>query len=144
MAAWMAGLALLCGATANAQTPGNVSQFTLNNGMTVIVKVDKRAPTAVNMLWVRVGAMDEVDGSSGIAHLLEHLMFKGTATLKPGEFSRKVAALGGRENAFTSRDYTGYYQQIPSGKLEEVMALRPIVLPVTSGATTSSKKKPRW
>ena len=119
----IAGLALLWGLNASAQTSNTVSQFTLKNGMTVIVKVDKRAPTAVNMLWVRVGAMDEVDGSSGIAHLLEHLMFKGTATLKPGEFSRKVAALGGRENAFTSRDYTGYYQQIPSGRLEEVMAL---------------------
>lgn len=98
-------------------------QFVLSNGLTVIVKPDRRAPTAVHMLWVRVGAMDEVDGTSGVAHVLEHMMFKGTRELKPGEFSRRVAALGGRENAFTGRDYTGYHQQIPAGKLEEVMKL---------------------
>lgn len=98
-------------------------QFTLANGMTLIVKPDRRAPTAVQMVWVRVGAMDEVDGTSGVAHALEHMMFKGTPDLKPGEFSRRVAALGGQENAFTTRDYTGYYQQIPMGKLEAVMKL---------------------
>jgi len=91
--------------------------------MTVIVKPDRRAPTAVHMVWVRVGAMDEVDGVSGVAHVLEHMLFKGTAELKAGEFSRRVAALGGRENAFTMRDATGYFQQIPAGKLEDVMKL---------------------
>ena len=104
-----------------AQAP--VAQFTLANGMTVLVKPDRRAPTAVHMLWLRVGAMDEVDGSSGIAHVLEHMLFKGTPSLKAGEFSRRVAALGGRENAFTGQDYTGYFQQIPAAKLEEVMRL---------------------
>jgi zinc protease len=99
------------------------AQFTLPNGLTVIIKPDRRAPTAVHMLWVRVGSMDEVDGTSGVAHVLEHMLFKGTDVLKPGEFSQKVAALGGRENAFTARDYTGYYQQIPSNKLEDVMKL---------------------
>ena len=98
-------------------------QFTLANGLTLIVKPDRRAPTAVHMLWVRVGSMDEVDGTSGVAHVLEHMMFKGTHELKPGEFSRRVAALGGRENAFTTRDATGYYQQIPADKLEDVMKL---------------------
>jgi zinc protease len=98
-------------------------QFTLANGMTLIVKPDRRAPTVAHMLWVRVGAMDEVDGTSGVAHILEHMLFKGTAQLGPGEFSRRVAAMGGRENAFTSRDATGYYQQIPSNRLEEVMKL---------------------
>ena len=98
-------------------------QFTLPNGLAVIIKPDRRAPTAVHMLWVRVGAIDEVDGTSGVAHVLEHMLFKGTDVLKPGEFSQKVAALGGRENAFTSKDYTGYYQQIPSGKLEDVIKL---------------------
>ncbi|MDD2925923.1 pitrilysin family protein [Rhodoferax sp.] len=91
--------------------------------MTLIVKPDRRAPTAVHMLWVRVGAMDEVDGSSGVAHVLEHMMFKGTPTVPAGEFSRRVAALGGRDNAFTSRDYTAYYQQIPASRLEDVMRL---------------------
>ncbi|MDO8250036.1 MAG: pitrilysin family protein, partial [Rhodoferax sp.] len=87
------------------------------------VKPDRRAPTAVHMLWVRVGSMDEVDGTSGVAHVLEHMMFKGTPAVAPGEFSRRVAALGGRENAFTSKDYTGYYQQIPANRLEDVMKL---------------------
>ncbi|MDD0839666.1 pitrilysin family protein [Curvibacter sp. HBC61] len=100
-----------------------VQQFTLRNGMTLIVKPDHRAPTVAHMLWVRVGSMDEVDGTSGVAHALEHMMFKGTPSLAPGEFSRRVAALGGRENAFTTRDYTGYYQQIPAARLEEVMKL---------------------
>jgi zinc protease len=98
-------------------------QFTLANGMTLIVQPDRRAPTAVHMVWVRVGSMDEVDGTSGVAHALEHMMFKGSKRLKPGEFSRQVAALGGQENAFTTRDYTGYYQQIPSAKLADVMKL---------------------
>ena len=108
---------------ASAQTAAKVEQFTLANGMTVIVKPDRRAPTAAHMLWVRVGSIDEVDGTSGVAHVLEHMLFKGTATTQPGEFSRRVAALGGRDNAFTSRDATGYHQQIPSNKLEDVMRL---------------------
>jgi zinc protease len=98
-------------------------QFQLANGLTVIVKPDRRAPTAVHMLWLRVGAMDEVDGVSGVAHVLEHMLFKGTKELGPGEFSRRVAAMGGRENAFTGRDYTGYHQQIPANRLEDVMRL---------------------
>jgi zinc protease len=110
---------------ASATGPATVKaeQFTLSNGMTLIVKPDRRAPTAVHMLWVRVGSMDEVDGSSGVAHVLEHMMFKGTPSVPAGEFSRRVAALGGRENAFTSHDYTGYYQQIPAHRLEDVMKL---------------------
>ena len=100
-----------------------VSQFKLANGLTLLVKPDRRAPTAVHMLWVRVGSIDEVDGKSGVAHVLEHMMFKGTDKLQPGEFSRRVAAVGGRENAFTSMDYTGYYQQVPANRLGDVMAL---------------------
>ncbi|BEP70945.1 pitrilysin family protein [Variovorax sp. V35] len=98
-------------------------QFTLANGMTVIVQTDRRSPTAVQMVWVRVGSMDEVDGTSGVAHVLEHMLFKGTKSVPAGEFSRRVAALGGQENAFTMRDATGYYQQIPVGSLEQVMKL---------------------
>ncbi len=123
MKRFLTSLCLLVCLVATAQTFPQVTQFTLANGLTVIVKPDRRAPTAVHMLWVRVGAMDEVDGTSGVAHVLEHMMFKGTADLAPGEFSRRVAALGGRENAFTSRDYTGFYQQIPSQRLEDVMKL---------------------
>ena len=107
----------------HAQTSPKVEQFKLDNGFTVIVKPDRRAPTAVHMVWVRAGSMEEVDGVSGVAHVVEHMMFKGTRDVKVGEFSRRVAALGGRENAFTNRDTTGYFQQIPAGKLEEVMKL---------------------
>ena len=116
-------LCLCCLTGVMAQDGASIVQFTLANGMTVLVQPDRRAPTAVHMVWVRVGAMDEVDGTSGVAHVLEHMMFKGTPSLRAGDFSRRVAALGGRENAFTSRDYTGYYQQIPSQKLEDVMRL---------------------
>ncbi len=116
-------LCLAMAAPVWAQTAPSVTRFQLANGLTVIVKTDRRAPTAAHMLWVRVGSMDEVDGTSGVAHVLEHMLFKGTPDMKPGEFSRRVAALGGRENAFTSRDATGYHQQIPSGKLEDVMRL---------------------
>ena len=119
---WFLVVLLLC-VPAGSQPVPQIAQFTLANGMTVIVKPDRRAPTAVHMVWVRVGAMDEVDGTSGVAHVLEHMMFKGTDTLAPGEFSRRVAALGGRENAFTARDYTGYFQQIPASRLEDVMKL---------------------
>ena len=117
-------LALGVLSTASAQSaPPKAEQFTLANGMTLIVKPDRRAPTAVHMVWVRVGSMDEVDGTTGVAHLLEHMMFKGTPTVPAGEFSRRVAALGGLENAFTSKDYTGFYQQIPANRLENVMKL---------------------
>ena len=114
---------MLCWHSAHAAKPSQAHQFTLANGMTLIVKPDRRAPTAVQMMWVRVGSMDEVDGTSGVAHLLEHMLFKGTPTVKAGEFSRRVAALGGRENAFTSKDYTGYFQQIPASRIQEVMQL---------------------
>ncbi len=119
----LAGAFALAGPAVMAQQAAQVEQFTLANGLTVIVKPDHRAPTVAYMLWVRVGSMDEVDGTSGVAHVLEHMMFKGTTQVKPGEFSRRVAALGGRDNAFTSRDATGYHQQIPAAKLEEVMQL---------------------
>ena len=113
--------------TVSARNPApeavRAQQFTLSNGMTLIVKPDRRAPTVVHMLWVRVGAMDEVDGTSGVAHVLEHMMFKGTPSVAAGEFSRRVAALGGRDNAFTNRDYTGFYQMVPTQRLEDVMRL---------------------
>ncbi len=113
----------LVGAAQAQEASTRVVQFTLANGMTLIVKPDHRAPTAVQMLWLRVGSIDEVDGVTGVAHILEHMMFKGTRELKAGEFSARVAALGGRENAFTGQDNTGYYQQIPANRLEEVMKL---------------------
>jgi zinc protease len=98
-------------------------EFILKNGMKVIVKEDHRAPTVAHMVWYKIGSMDEVNGTTGVAHALEHMMFKGTKKLKTGEFSKRVAALGGKENAFTSKDYTAYFQQIEKSKLEAVMAL---------------------
>jgi len=101
----------------------NPYETTLKNGLRVIVKEDRRAPTAVQMVWYRIGSMDEVDGQSGVAHVLEHMMFKGTPSVGPGEFNKRVAAAGGRDNAFTSRDYTAYFQQVPKEKLDEMMQL---------------------
>ena len=74
----------------------NPFETTLKNGLRIIVKEDHRAPTVVNMVWYRVGSIDEVDGTSGVAHVLEHMMFKGTPSVGPGEFNKRVAAAGGR------------------------------------------------
>ncbi|MDO9602776.1 MAG: pitrilysin family protein, partial [Rhodocyclaceae bacterium] len=114
---------LLVAAVLPAPTLANPYETTLKNGLRVIVKEDRRAPTVVHMVWYRAGAMDEKDGTSGVAHVLEHMMFKGTKTLKPGEFNKRVAEAGGRDNAFTSLDYTAYFQIVPKGALPEMMRL---------------------
>jgi zinc protease len=97
--------------------------FTLDNGLMVVVIQNDRAPIVTHMVWYKVGAADEVQGKSGIAHFLEHLMFKGTDTVKPGEFSAIVGRIGGRENAFTTEDYTAYFQNVSADHLETVMKL---------------------
>lgn len=97
--------------------------FTLKNGMAVVVIPNHRVPVVTHMVWYKVGSADEPPGKSGIAHFLEHLMFKGTRKLASGEFSRILARNGGRENAFTSHDYTGYYQSIAVDRLEMVMEM---------------------
>ena len=98
-------------------------EYHLSNGLKLIIREDHRAPTVAHMVWYRAGSMDEVNGKTGVAHVLEHMMFKGTHKVKAGDFSRLVAALGGRENAFTSRDYTAYFQQVEKSKLEDVIKL---------------------
>ena len=98
-------------------------EHTLSNGMRIIVKADRRAPVVVSVLWYKVGSIDEVNGATGVAHVLEHMMFKGTRSLGPGEFSRRIAAAGGRDNAFTSKDYTGYFQTLHKSQLELAMRL---------------------
>ena len=103
--------------------PADTHEFNLDNGLKLIVREDHRAPTVAHMVWYRAGSMDETNGRTGVAHVLEHMMFKGTHQVKAGEFSRLVAAVGGRENAFTSRDYTAYFQQVEKSKLEDVMKL---------------------
>ncbi|MFV0361240.1 M16 family metallopeptidase [Tropicimonas sp.] len=100
-----------------------VSTFTLDNGMEVVVIEDHRAPVAVNMVWYRIGAADEPPGRSGIAHFLEHLMFKGTGQLAPGEFSATVELNGGMDNAFTGQDYTAYYQRVAADRLDRMMEM---------------------
>lgn len=97
--------------------------FTLSNGMQVVVVPNKRVPVVTHMVWYKVGSADEARGESGIAHFLEHLMFKGTDELPPGAFSRIVAKNGGRDNAFTSWDYTAYYQNVARDRLELVMKM---------------------
>ena len=97
--------------------------FTLSNGMQVVVITNRRVPVVTHMVWYKVGAADEERGHSGLAHFLEHLLFKGTDTLAPGEFSRIVAKNGGRDNAFTSWDYTAYHQSVARDRLELVMRM---------------------
>lgn len=100
-----------------------VTHTTLDNGLEVVVIEDRRAPVVVHMVWYRVGAADEPPLQSGIAHFLEHLMFKGTQTMEPGEFSAVVEANGGRDNAFTSWDYTGYFQRVAADRLALMMEM---------------------
>ncbi len=101
--------------------PPDLTLTSLDNGLQVVVIPDRRAPVVTHMVWYKAGSADEPRGKSGIAHFLEHLMFKGTKTYEAGEFSRKVAEIGGQENAFTSFDYTAYYQKISPDALEMVM-----------------------
>ncbi|PHS22557.1 MAG: peptidase M16 [Methylophaga sp.] len=108
------GLALLLPVIATA----NVTEFKLDNGLKLIVKEDHRAPIVVSQVWYKVGSSYEYNGITGISHILEHMMFKGTKNLKPKEFSQIIAANGGRQNAFTGRDYTAYFQTMEKDRLE--------------------------
>ena len=118
-----ASFAVAAALTAHAQStpPSNISHFSLANGLEVVVVPDRRAPVVTHMLWYKVGAADEPPGKSGIAHFLEHLMFKGTAKNPAGRFSQVVASIGGQENAFTANDYTGYYQRVSREHLKTLM-----------------------
>jgi len=108
-------------AAANEDEP--VTSFTLENGMEVVVVEDHRAPAVQHMVWYRAGSADEPKGASGIAHFLEHLLFKATDKMEAGEFSATVAANGGRDNAFTSYDYTAYFQRVAADRLELMMSM---------------------
>ena len=115
---WVLGCVLWAGLA-----QAEVFEKTLSNGLKVVVKEDHRAPTVVQQIWYRAGSMDEKTGTTGVAHVLEHMMFKGTKSVPVGEFSRRIAAAGGRENAFTSYDYTAYFQQLHKSKLPLAMQL---------------------
>ncbi|HOY70521.1 MAG TPA: pitrilysin family protein [Methylotenera sp.] len=95
----------------------NTQEFKLDNGLKLIVQEDHRSPVVVSQVWYKAGSLDEVNGKTGVAHVLEHMMFKGTKKIPAGQFSRMVAAAGGKENAFTSTDYTCYFQQLEKSKL---------------------------
>jgi len=101
----------------------NPHEFEFENGLKLIVKEDNRSPVVVSLLMYQAGSVDELNGVTGVAHVLEHMMFKGTEKVPGGEFSKRIAAAGGRDNAFTSRDYTGYFQQLHKDHLELVIDL---------------------
>ncbi|MFZ2066901.1 MAG: pitrilysin family protein [Xanthobacteraceae bacterium] len=107
---------------ARAESSPQVADFKLANGLEVVVLPDHRAPVVTHMIWYKVGAADETPGKSGLAHYLEHLMFKGTVKNPGNTFSQAVAAIGGEENAFTASDYTGFYERVPREHLKEMMA----------------------
>lgn len=109
-------------AAAIADDSAPVESFTLENGLQVVVIPDRRAPVVTHMVWYKVGAADEEQGKSGVAHFLEHLMFKATSNHPAGAFSRAIADIGGEENAFTSYDYTAYFQRVAPEALETMMA----------------------
>ena len=98
-----------------------IAHFTLANGLEVVVIPDHRTPVVTHMVWYRVGSADETPGKTGLAHFLEHLMFKGTKLHPQGEFTQTVATIGGQENAFTSTDYTGYFQRTTREHLKMLM-----------------------
>ena len=114
---------MLAFAQQTASSEPRAAEFKLSNGMDVVVIPDHRAPVVTHMVWYKVGSADETAGTSGIAHFLEHLMFKGTANNPVGKFSNTVLKIGGNENAFTSTDYTGYFQRVPREHLATVMEL---------------------
>ncbi len=122
MKTYLIYIALLLGWSQNI-AQAEVFERTLANGLKVVVKEDHRAPVVVQQIWYKAGSMDESTGTTGVAHALEHMMFKGTKAVPAGEFSRRIAAAGGRENAFTNSDYTAYFQQLDKSQLPLAMKL---------------------
>lgn len=105
------------------QTFSQVQEYTLNNGLKILVKEDHRAPIAVSMIWYRVGSADEPGGITGVSHAIEHMMFKGTPKYPLGVFSKTIAEIGGQSNAFTNTDYTAYFEKIAASQLDTSFAL---------------------
>jgi zinc protease len=120
---FVVALAIVLAGAGRAVAAPDVADFTLGNGLEVVVIPDHRAPVVTHMIWYKVGSADETPGKSGLAHFLEHLMFKGTEKNPGDTFSQDVAEIGGQENAFTSSDYTGFFQRVPREHLKEMMAL---------------------
>jgi zinc protease len=120
---FVVALAIALACAGRAVAAPDVVDFTLGNGLEVVVIPDHRAPVVTHMIWYKVGSADETPGKSGLAHFLEHLMFKGTEKNPGDTFSQDVAEIGGQENAFTSTDYTGYFQRVPRERLKDMMTL---------------------
>ncbi|MBO0751634.1 MAG: insulinase family protein [Bradyrhizobiaceae bacterium] len=120
---WLCGAAAfaLVFQAASAAAEPEVADFTLQNGLEIVVIPDHRAPVVTHMIWYKVGSADETPGKSGLAHFLEHLMFKGTAKHPAGQFSKWLSEVGGQENAFTSSDYTAFFQHIAKEYLATAM-----------------------
>jgi len=110
-------------ASENLPTSGKLQQAVFKNGVKLIVEEDHSAPVAMVQIWLKVGGRDEVPGKTGLAHVFEHMMFKGSKKLAPGEYSRRIAAMGGNDNAFTSHDYTAYFETVPSDRVDEVLSM---------------------
>ncbi|WP_295625117.1 pitrilysin family protein [uncultured Nitrosomonas sp.] len=119
----ISGLLLLINLLISSSAFANPHEYLLDNGLKLIVKQDHRSPVVVTQIWYKAGSVDEINGVTGVAHVLEHMMFKGTEKIPDAEFSKKIAAAGGRENAFTSYDYTAYYQQLHKKHLPMAMEL---------------------
>jgi zinc protease len=119
----VAAIAMFLACLASASAFATTHEYMLGNGLKLIVKEDHRSPVVISQIWYKAGSIDELNGVTGVAHVLEHMMFKGTRKVPGGEFSKRIAAAGGRDNAFTSRDYTAYFQQLQKSRLPLAMQL---------------------
>jgi len=115
-------LACMMTASSVAQA-SDLQQATFKNGVKLVVEEDHSAPVAMVQIWLKVGGRDEVPGKTGLAHVFEHMMFKGSKKLAPGEFSKRIAAMGGNDNAFTSHDFTAYFETVPATRVDEVLGM---------------------
>jgi len=111
----------VCISSANAA--GKIQQTTFKNGVKLVVEEDHSAPVAMVQIWLKIGGRDEVPGKTGLAHVFEHMMFKGSDKLAPGEYSKRISAMGGNDNAFTSTDFTAYFETVPAARVDEVVGL---------------------
>ncbi|MDX8402609.1 MAG: pitrilysin family protein [Mariprofundaceae bacterium] len=121
--AWAAALVSGLLAQGGAAGAGEIQRAAFDNGVHLVVEEDHSAPVATVQIWLKVGGRDESPGKTGLAHVFEHMMFKGSKRLGPGEFSRRIAAMGGTDNAFTSHDYTAYFEIVPASRVDEVLAM---------------------
>jgi len=120
---WFHHILTFCLLSATVVHAGELQQATFNNGAKLIVEEDHSAPVAMVQIWLKVGGRDEVPGKTGLAHVFEHMMFKGSKALKPGEYSKRISAMGGNDNAFTSHDFTAYFETVPANQVDTVLKM---------------------